>query len=220
MNGPRWLYLHGFASGPRSTKGVKLAEHFASRGVTMQRLDLRVPSLERLSFCAMMRTVGDALGGARDRAVVFGSSLGGLTAARVAETDARICALVLLAPAFRLAERWRARMTDAEWRAWEQSGWLTIRDYAEDREARIHFDFIRELATLDASGGGWPEVRVPTLIVHGSSDDTVDPQLSRDFQRGKSWVRLVEVDDGHELTRSLPRIAAEAEAFLGPFLGG
>jgi uncharacterized protein len=220
LGGPRWLYLHGFASGPQSTKGMKLAEHFAARGAKLQRLDLRVPSLERLSFCAMMRAVGDALGGARDRAIVFGSSLGGLTAARVAESDARVCALVLLAPAFRLAERWRARMTDTEWRAWETSGFLAIHDYAEDRPARVHFDFIRELETLDAGGGGWPDVRVPTLIVHGRADDTVDPQLSRDFASGKSWVRLVEVDDGHELTQSLPRIAAEAEVFLRPFLGG
>jgi hypothetical protein len=207
MHGPRWLYLHGFASGPRSTKGVKLSEHFASRGVSMQRLDLRVPSLERLSFAAMMGVTVDALGDARDRAVVFGSSLGGLTAARVAEREARVCALVLLAPAFR----------NAEWRAWETSGFLAIHDYAEDRPARVCFDFIRELATLDAAGDGWPDVRVPTLIVHGSRDDTVDPQLSRDFARGKSWVRLVEVDDGHELTQSLGRIAAEAEVFLSPF---
>jgi pimeloyl-ACP methyl ester carboxylesterase len=220
VNGPRWLYLHGFASGPRSTKGIKLSEHFASRGAKLQRLDLRVPSLERLSFCAMTRVLVDALGGARDRAIVFGSSLGGLTAARVAEADPRVCALVLLAPAFRLAERWRARMSDAEWQAWESSGSLAIHDYAEDRPARVHFDFIRELATLDAAGGGWPDLRVPTLIVHGRADETVDPQLSRDFARGKSWVRLVEVDDGHELTQSLPRIAAESEAFLSPFLGG
>ena len=219
MNGPRWLYLHGFASGPRSHKGVKLAEHFAARGVALERLDLRVPSLERLDFGAMQRVLVDALGAERDRAVVFGSSLGGLTAARVAENDARICALVLLAPAFRLAERWRARMSDDEWRAWERSGWLSIHDYAEDRPARVSFDFIRTLAALDAGGGGWPDVRVPTLIVHGRADDTVDVQLSRDFQRGKPWVRLVEVDDGHELTRSLPVIAAAAQDFLGPFLG-
>lgn len=216
MNGPRWLYLHGFASGPRSTKGVKLCERFAARGVAMERLDLRVPSLERLSFAAMQEVVVRALGGARDRAVLFGSSLGGLTAARVAEADARVSALVLLAPAFRLAERWRTRLSAGEWRAWETSGWLDIHDYAEDRPARVHFDFIRELDALDAD---WPDVRVPTLIVHGSGDDTVDPQLSRDFARGKSWVRLVEVDDGHELTRSLARIGDEAESFLRGFLG-
>ena len=29
----RHLYLHGFASGPRSTKGVRFAEHFAARGL-------------------------------------------------------------------------------------------------------------------------------------------------------------------------------------------
>jgi hypothetical protein len=216
MDGPRFLYLHGFASGPQSTKGVKIAQHFAGRGVAMERLDLRVPSLERLSFAAMRATVVAALGGARDRAVVFGSSLGGLTAARVAEADARVCALVLLAPAFRIAERWRARMPADEWRAWETSGWLEIRDYTTDAPARVHFDFIRELATLDT---GWPDVRVPTLIIHGSHDDTVDPQLSRDFARAKRWVRLVEVADGHELTSSLPLITAESDRFLAPFLG-
>ncbi len=216
MNGPRWLYLHGFASGPRSTKGVKLSERFAARGVALERLDLRVPSLERLDFAAMQRVVVGAIGGARDRAVVFGSSLGGLTAARVAENDARVCALVLLAPAFRLAERWRTRMTPDEWRAWETTGWLAIHDYAEDRAARVSFDFIRSLATLDT---GWPDVRVPTLIVHGTRDDTVDPQLSRDFARGKPWVHLVEVDDAHELAQSLARIGDEADNFLRGFLG-
>ena len=77
-SGPRFLYLHGFASGPNSTKGVKLGERFAARGVTLQRLNLRVPSLERLRFADMMNVVRGALGDSRDRAVVFGSSLGGL----------------------------------------------------------------------------------------------------------------------------------------------
>ena len=118
-----------------------------------------------------------------------------------------------------MAERWRARLGDDEWRAWETSGSLDIHDYAEDRPARVHFDFIRELAALDGAGDGWPDVRVPTLIVHGTRDDSVDPQLSRDFARQKPWVRLVEVDDGHELTQSLARIGDEAEDALRGFLG-
>jgi pimeloyl-ACP methyl ester carboxylesterase len=218
--GPRYLYLHGFASGPNSTKGVKLAERFAARGVTLQRLNLRVPSLERLSFLAMMNGVRTALGDSRDRAVVFGSSLGGLTASRVAEDDARICALVLLAPAFRLAERWRQRLGEDGWRRWRETTRLDVQDYAENRSTRVHFDFVRELSILDGKGDGWPDVRVPTLIIHGTRDDTVDIQLSRDFASGKPWVHLVEVDDGHELTASLDRIDTEAESFLRPFLDG
>jgi hypothetical protein len=220
VTSPRYLYLHGFASGPNSTKGVKLAERFAARGVTMQRLNLRVPSLERLSFLAMMNGVRAALGDSRDRAVVFGSSLGGLTACRVAEDDARISALVLLAPAFRLAERWRQRLGEDGWRRWRETTRLDVQDYAENRSTRVHFDFVRELSILDGKGDGWPDVRVPTLIIHGTRDDTVDIQLSRDFASGKPWVHLVEVDDGHELTASLDRIDTEAESFLRPFLGG
>ena len=218
MNGPRWLYLHGFASGPESHKGVALAAHYARRDVTLARLDLRVPSLERLRFSAMKRALVDAIGGPRERAVVFGSSLGGLTACRVAEDDARVTALVLLAPAFRLAERWRLRLGDDGWRRWSDSGWLDIHDYANDRPARVDFEFMRELETLDGGGDGWPDVRVPTLIVHGRADDTVEVQRSRDFARGKRHIELIEVDDGHELVASLPRIAAEADRFLSPFL--
>jgi hypothetical protein len=42
---------------------------------------------------------------------------------------------------------------------------------------------------------------------------------SRRWAAGKRHVRLVEVDDNHELTTSLPRIAAEADAHLAGLLG-
>ncbi len=48
----------------------------------------------------------------------------------------------------------------------------------------------------------------------------VDIARSREWSRGKRQVRLVEVDDGHELVASLPRITAETDEFLRPFLGG
>lgn len=217
MSAPRWLYLHGFASGPESNKGVALSRHFAARGVTLERLDLRRPSLEHLRLSAMKAELVRALGGPGDRAVVFGSSLGGLTAARVAEEDARICALVLLAPAFRAAARWRKRLGEEAWARWQQTDALPITDYTTGRPTTVDFGFIDELGTLDA---GWPDVRVPTLIVHGVRDETVDVALSREWAAGKRHVRLVEVDDGHELAASLPSILEASERFLAPFLGG
>ncbi len=216
---PRWLYLHGFASGPASAKGVALAEHYARKGIHLERLNLRQPSLELLSLGAMMRTVREALGDERDRAVVFGSSLGGLTACRVAEEDARVCALVLLAPALRASEQMRRNVGEEGLRQWRESGWWGTRDHAEKRDTRVHFDFIRELDASEARGDGWPDVRVPTLLIHGRQDATTDIRYSRAWARDKRHVRLVEVDDGHELVASLGRIAAEADDFLRPFLG-
>jgi hypothetical protein len=47
----------------------------------------------------------------------------------------------------------------------------------------------------------------------------VSIDLSRALALGKRHVRLIELDDGHELTASLPRLLAEADRFLAPWLG-
>jgi pimeloyl-ACP methyl ester carboxylesterase len=218
-SGPRWLYLHGFASGPGSFKGTALAAHYKAKGISVERLNLRLPSFEHLRVSAMIDAVRGAIGEPRDRAILFGSSLGGLTACRVAEDDPRVCALVLLAPAFRIIERWRQRLGSDGWRAWQASGWLSTEDYAEKKMSRVDFGFPLDAEVIDARSGGWPDVRVPVLIVHGRADAVVDIELSRRWAAGKRHVRLVEVDDGHELTLSIGRIQEEADAFLAGFLG-
>lgn len=215
--GPRLLYLHGFASGPASTKGVAFAEFFGQRGLTIERLDLRVPSLEHLRLSAGIAATSAAIGGARERAVLIGSSLGGLTAARVAEGDPRVCALVLLAPAFQAARRWRARLGEEGLRRWRETGWLEVDDHANRCKGRVDFSLLEDLEAADP-GDTLPDVRVPTLVVHGRHDAVVDIELSRVFAAGRRHVRLVEVDDGHELIATLPSTLAEVERFLAPFL--
>ena len=196
------LYLHGFASGPGSKKGTAVAARLG--GVEL--LDLRVPSIERLSLAAMIATARAAIGGPRDRAVLIGSSLGGLAAARLAEDDPRVCMLILLAPAFRFAERWRARLGADGWARWMETGWLETHDHATGGTARIHADFAREAERLDAAGDGWPDVRVPTVILHGTRDDVVPIETSRRFAAERPHVKLIELDDDHELLATLPVI--------------
>jgi pimeloyl-ACP methyl ester carboxylesterase len=201
------LYLHGFASGPNSTKGVAFEKHFAVRGIAITRLDLRVPSFEHLRLCAMLDTVQHAIG---DRAILIGSSLGGLTAARVAERDPRVAALLLMAPAFQIAARWQT-MLGADWERWRQTGWREVTDYTTGKPARVDFGFIEDARQIDV---GFPDVTVPTLILHGTEDDVVPIEHSRRFAEGRANVRLVELHDGHELVASLPRILAEADQFF------
>jgi pimeloyl-ACP methyl ester carboxylesterase len=197
-----------------------MAAHYEARGIALLRLNLRLPSLENLRLSAMIEHVRREIGGDRDRCVLFGSSLGGLCASRVAEDDPRVSALVLLAPAFLLVPRWRMRLGEDGWHAWKQSGWLAVEDYAEKRMSRVDFGFVEDVEAIDKRAGLWPDVRVPTLIVHGARDEVVSIESSRAWARGKRHVRLVEVDDGHELTASIPRIQAEADAFLASFFGG
>lgn len=215
---PRFLYLHGFASGPDSKKGVTLAEHYGRRGVELHRLNLRIPTFSQLRFSAMLQATQAAIGGAADRAVLFGSSLGGLTAAEVAARDARVAALVLLAPAFFILERWPERLGPDAWQRWQRTGWQETMDYTTGQPAQVDWGFITDLA--EHCTPGLPDVRVPTLILHGRGDEVVDIDAARRFAAGKRHVHLIELDDGHELVASLPRIAAAADEFLRPFLGG
>lgn len=217
MSGPRFLYLHGFASSPASSKAQAFIAWGKARGIETEALDLRVPSFERLLFSAIVARVReaiDAAGGPRARVALIGSSLGGLTACRVAEQDSRVAAVFAMAPAFRLAERWKATIGDAEWEKWQRDGFREVDDHLTKAKAKVHFGFADELEQLDV---GDPDVRVPVCIVHGRQDDVVDIDRSRAFAREKRHVRLVEVDDGHELASSIPRILTEAEAFFGPF---
>ncbi len=198
----RVLYLHGFASGPGSKKGVAVARHLAARGIHVDRLDLRVPTIERLRMSAMIDVTRAAIA---DPTILIGSSLGGLVAARVAEREPKVCALVLLAPAFRFGERWRTRLGQAGWDRWMTDGWHDFHDHATGGSVRIHAEFAREADAIDQ---GWPDVRVPTTILHGVRDDVVPIETSRMYAADRSNVRLVELDDDHELIATLPTILA------------
>lgn len=209
----RWLYLHGFASGPRSSKGVALERHLAeAHGVTLQCLDLRQPSMARLRGEAMIAHVEQAMGAPTpEPTVLIGSSLGGWVAARVAERNPQVRALGLLAPAIGLAARWRARMPNAVER-WERTGWMTVEDHALGGTAEVDIGFLHDIERIEEAGP--PDVRVPTLVVHGRGDDVVSIDGSRAWAASRPNVRLVEVDDGHQLAAALPRIQSELDAFL------
>lgn len=217
--GPQWLYLHGFASSPSSNKARAFVTWGKEHNLDVRALDLRAPSLEHLRFSQIIARVRDAIAteGEHGRVVLIGSSLGGLTACRVAEVEPRVCALFLMAPAFRLAERWRGRLGEEAWNTWRATDALEVHDHATGKKTFVDHGFVEELARLEAIGDGFPDVRVPTCIVHGTKDDVVDIELSRSWAQGRRHVRVVEVEDGHELMVSVPRILAEANTFFAPF---
>jgi pimeloyl-ACP methyl ester carboxylesterase len=55
----------------------------------------------------------------------------------------------------------------------------------------------------------------PTVIIHGTGDDVVPIDTSRDFARAHDGVELHEVDDGHRLDASLDLIVDTVRRFAG-----
>ena len=210
------LYLHGFASGPSSHKARVLSERFGALGIGMEIPDLTPgeDGFERSSPSSMLAIAEATLARGAPPHAIIGSSLGGYLAALLASRDPGIERLVLMAPAFRLFERWEARLGAEEVAAWRRDGLETMH-YASNRRRRVGWQFFEDARRLPA----FPEVRVPALCVAGTRDETVPLADVEAFVARTPSARLVAVDDGHDLAASLDRIFTEARAFLSPFTG-
>jgi pimeloyl-ACP methyl ester carboxylesterase len=206
------LYLHGFASGPGSAKGVALAARFARRGVRVFRADLTPgeDGFERSTPLTMLAEAERAAEAVRPRFVV-GSSLGGWLAALLAARRPSVERVVLLAPAFRLRERWLARLSPAELERWRAEG-AEVDHHASGRRRRLGWAFLEDAGRLP----DWPDVRAPALCIAGRRDELVPLEdVERFVALAPATRRLVALDDGHELLASVDRIFEEARGFLG-----
>jgi pimeloyl-ACP methyl ester carboxylesterase len=141
---------------------------------------------------------------------IVGSSLGGWLAALAASRDPSVERLVLLAPAFRLHDRWKARLSPAELERWRREGGLEVHHHATGRRRRIGWAFFEDATRWPA----FPVVKVPALCIAGRRDDTVPLEDVTAWVERTPGARLEVVDDGHELTGSLERIVELTRAFL------
>ena len=193
----RYLWLHGFASGPQSSKGRFVRERLAERGVGLEVPDLNQPAFRELTVSRMLDQIDALLHD--DAAVLFGSSLGGYTAALWSALHARRTrALVLLAPAFDLAASWKERTGVDEL----------------GRKEPLSIGFLDDADRHDP----FPLPDAPTLVLQGRRDEVVMPDLASEFVRrmrehGRE-ARLVLLDDAHELTADLPRLWREIDAHV------
>ena len=207
----RYAYIHGFASGPRSYKGVALKERLASRGIDLWLPDLNRPSFARLSHRAMLQHLDemDGLGDAPWRFI--GSSLGGWLAARWAEMrPQRVERLVLLCPGFNLAARWPLLFGQEAIHQWREEGTMMVPD-GSGTPTPLHYEFFEESQREPAV----PEPRQPTLIIHGRRDEVVPFTSSESFAKPRVNVTLVAVDDDHGLAQSLDTIENESLRHFG-----
>jgi pimeloyl-ACP methyl ester carboxylesterase len=146
-------------------------------------------------------------------AFLIGSSLGGLVAAHVAAGRLDVPSCVLMAPAFGFAARWQnslGRERVARWRAGEP---LMVDDHGGGEQLAVDYGFYEDAARIDVR---WPPLAMPVLLMHGRNDEIVDIRGSRDFARQNKRVTLVELDDGHALTDSIPIMLPLTQRFLEP----
>jgi len=226
-DGTLLLYLHGLGSHRGGEKARFLEEHFLARGFGFARFDFRGhgDSSGRFEELSLSRHLADlravvghlasgAAGTPPRRLVVVGASLGGLVAAwhGLLDRDA-VVAQVLIAPAFRILERYLAALGEFGRERWRREG--TYRFVGPWFEFDLQWSAIEDAAN-------YPHERLvrestaPTLILHGTRDESAPFAASRDFADAcTARPRLVAIEGGdHRLTAHKERLADEIERFV------
>ena len=217
MGAPHFLYLHGFASSPASSKAALFRERLAAHGAPLHCPDLNRPDFSTLTTSRMIAQVGSTVAALPPGPVVLiGSSLGAFVALHVAEGAAArphpVERLVLLAPALDFGRRPVGDLGAEGMVRWRDEGWWETTHHASGERRRVHYELFRDAARYDSFA-----VRrtPPTLILQGSRDDVVDPAMVTRFAAARPHVTLSMMDDDHRLTADPAALWSAAAQFLG-----
>ena len=204
------LYLHGFASGPESTKGLFFRKQFAALGIPVDLPDLNGGSFESLTITGQLEIIESCVAGSLPSAII-GSSLGGyLAALYAARHPKQVQSLVLLAPGFGFGRRWPEWLGQQTVQRWKAEGWMEMYHYGLKRHVRLGYQLLEDSQRYE----DYPDVRDPTLIFHGTRDVVVSPRYSEEFAKGRPNVRLEFLDSDHELVDMLDTMWPEILEFL------
>jgi len=203
----RILYLHGFASGPSSSKARYFRECLEAAGMRVEIPDLAAGDFEHLTLSGQLRVIEGLAAG--EAVSLAGSSMGGYLAALYAQRHPDIPRLVLLAPAFRFVPRWVERLgPQAE--QWRRSGTMDVFHYGENRNCALSYKLLEDAVDYP----DFPDFRQPALIFHGVHDDVVPPAFSEEFAATHPNAHLEILDSGHELINVLDYMAGKVLPFL------
>jgi pimeloyl-ACP methyl ester carboxylesterase len=212
----RVLYLHGFASSPRSRKALFFADKLAALGFPVEIPDLAEGDFLHLTISSQLRVVeraAHAQSAARERLILIGSSLGGYLAALYAAAHPEVDRLILLAPAFCFHQRWTEELGPDRLRLWREKGNIPVFHYGEERNMLLGYQLMEDASRFAA----FPNFSQPCLIFHGTQDPLLPLSQSAAFAATHANVRLIELQSGHELTDVLDDMWLECSKFLVNF---
>ena len=206
-----FIYLHGFASGPRSYKAQFFKEKVLS--IFNQSVDcpnLNLPSFNKLTLTAQIDFIENEC--KHKPTFLIGSSLGAYLALILAQRKIiKIIALIVMAPAFELIERKVDLMGIEKFDKWKKTNQLEVFHHYEQITKSLSFDFIEDAKQYVFE---IKKITQPILLFHGMNDDIVDFKLSQKYLGQYKKLEPYYIDSDHLLIDKLDYIWSKSERFI------
>lgn len=206
-----YLYLHGFASSPQSTKARHMQQKFKQLGLTLHTPDLNLIDFSTVTLSEQLDYLNRTYLESNQPLVVIGSSLGGFLAVQLAAQSPLVQKLVLFAPAFGFSQRVAKTLGEENIAKWQLDGSREFYHYGLKRNVNLQFQFF-----VDAQNYSEEKLTrsLPILIFHGIQDEVVPASLSEEFMKRRSQVTLKLLNDDHALGNDLDNIWQDTKQFL------
>ncbi len=203
-----FIYLHGFASGPNSNKARVFKKRFEELKIPFHIPDLQEDDFENLTLSRQVKLVQEIID--RDRHKNFcliGSSMGGYLASLIAQTRESVKAQYLMAPGFNFLNRWREKLDLSQ----TTQDLIPVFHYRYNKEVFLNTYLFQDAEIWESLPF---ERKIPTLIVHGLHDETIDIEESRNFVSEHPGCQLKELDSDHGLLSCIDWIVEDCLGFF------
>jgi pimeloyl-ACP methyl ester carboxylesterase len=210
------IFLHGFASSGKGTKGVYLSQGLGNFDNVVFKAFEFTPTpkdFEYMTITGMINRLRQyVIDNDLEPLFLIGSSFGALVGMNYAGRFGAVEKSLLLAPALSYSAM---AASSGEEERWRREGVSQTFHFAFNRLLPLRYD-------LEVDGQLYSEAPAPTgpvTIIHGTEDEVVPIRASRRYAaKYPELVNLIEVDAGHDLNEYLDFIGQEVERVIR--LGG
>jgi len=206
------IYLHGFASSPSSKKAAIFKNRFSQLSIPLIVPDLQEGNFQTLTISSQIRVVQKYIDcHAGRKFAIIGSSMGGYLAALLAQLNSNVAAMYLMAPGFIFLERWKKTLIEMHPEPGQIPEYIDVFHYGYNKNVPMSANIFRDAEKWE---GMSLARKLPTRIIHGLHDDTVDIEVSREFLKDHAWCSMEELDSDHSLISHIDWIVGDCLRFL------
>ncbi len=213
----QYIYLHGFASSPKSKKAHFFKRQFKNLQIPLEIPDLNCGNFTDLTLTCQIDVIASLLKrSSENKFVLIGSSLGGYISTLCANLKhqypifKKIHKLVLLAPAFSFYSRILSKDKN-KLKEWKRQGFIQVEHYQWKKTLPLNYQLVKDAQKYEYLK---LERKIPTLIFHGIKDDTVPYDLSVKYLELNPQAKLVLLNADHSLLNVLNFIWNDTKNFL------